>query len=921
MGSLPVLQLDPSRPPPPVPPSVHPSGVYIGPFMDGWETGRFVVCPHTCQHSMNARVIPVFRNLFIWPVNISGRSYDHTRNINFHRNCTATCPGHERFGSGNVPERRPATLAETIRGVIEWSRIVHNHRETLQKRELAWVERVEAGPDPAHLQFQDIPTHISQAMRPFDLTAALSGLPAMSGSAVPGPGPVVCGYHGWGAPSIDLPAFASNPTGQPDPSASPVDRHSSEGTSTHGNRTTSNSSQHTLGPSNTVPAHSPAHSLGPSTNPHSTAQPRISNTPLALSLTPEPWGTPRASSHVSIRPSSALGALSISPTPSIPDPTFLGSPSETKVGLFQRNTSVESAQPTQGCSSLSRAESIEAAHSSYHVYSPSHMAGEMVSDEYKYQEIGKAVNLHSEQDVLQQFKTLAAGDSEGQGLSSRSSEIEENMAKLPKKTLFLLYDNELSPKPLKNLASARNMQEQSFHWCILKWQMTYERRRLFHAMYKENKVLQQAMYFHITPEGSFLNAELYIWEWITLALLLWEQGGHVDFMLTSDFCKMLHSPEDMPVAWKDMKKYQFVFFSGSSDPLYELTDAHYRSLQTLTENNMQIWPHPLSVKWVLQKSVIHSVLARTVCRAGGFSEKIFKVESISNGLEFLRRGYVIKRDCSSDVFFPNQEQSTTEPPRRSQRLANLSGAQSSFSSRVWSASRAQSRVLSSIDKLPYVKYSGEDVTTQVHQHEDNFRKAWNLNSAGYTFFALKYNPSLIMLGEVRTFITFGRVIELIHTIPENPLFNRHEMLHERCHGNLNDITKMTKPKYRRFLDISQQRRFHELWYCRDLGLDYTGTHQITEFALKVYDKLVSIEESLTRSNQFHPGIAGSKVCVRLDIGVIWDSTGPDPNDHRYRFIVNKIQPGDAAISMIDGDARRSIPRGIIQGILKGSLDQ
>ncbi|KAJ3994852.1 hypothetical protein F5050DRAFT_413687 [Lentinula boryana] len=167
---------------------------------------------------------------------------------------------------------------------------------------------------------------------------------------------------------------------------------------------------------------------------------------------------------------------------------------------------------------------------------------------------------------------------------------------------------------------------------------------------------------------------------------------------------------------------------------------------------MQIWPHPLSVKWALQKSVIHSALAGTICRAGGFSEKIIKVESITNGLEFLRTGYVIKRDCSSDVFFPNQE--------------------------------------------PYVKYSGEDVTTQAHKHEENFCKAWNLNSAGYTFFALKYNPSLIMLGEVRTFITFGRVIELIHTIPENPLFNRYDMLHERCHGNLNDITKMTKPKRR-----------------------------------------------------------------------------------------------------------------------------
>ncbi|KAJ3994853.1 hypothetical protein F5050DRAFT_413744 [Lentinula boryana] len=582
MGSLPVLQLDPSRPLPPAPPSVHPSGVYIGPFMDGWETGRFIVCPHTCQHSMNARVNSVFQDVFIWPVNISGRSYDHVRNINFHRNCTAACPGHQRFGPGNVPERRPATLAETIHGVIKWSWIVHNHRQTLQKRELAWVERVEAGeelnnhqlravwnagpqlpilhpspysnngigPDPAHLQFQDVPTHISQAMRPFDLTAALGGLPAMSGSAVPGPGPVICGYHGWGAPSIDLPASISSSTGQPDPSASLGDRRSSQGSSTHGNR--ANSSQHNPGPSSTVraPAHSPAHSLGPSNNPRSTAQPQISNTPLALSLTPGPSVTPRAPSRAS-KPSSAIGALSPTPGPSIgsralspADPTFLGSPSET-IGLFQRNTCV-SARPAQGCSNLSRTESIEATHSPYHVCRPSHMAGEMV-DEYNYQ--GKAVKPRSEQDVLQQFRTLAARDSEGQGLSSRSSKIEENMAKLPKKTLFLF------------------MQERSFNWCIFKWQMTYERRRLFHAMYKENKVLQQAMYLHVTYEGSFLNAELYIWEWLTLALLLWEKGGHVDFMLTSDFCKMLHSPEDMPVAWKDMKKYQFVFFSGCSDPL------------------------------------------------------------------------------------------------------------------------------------------------------------------------------------------------------------------------------------------------------------------------------------------------------------------------------------------------------------------
>lgn len=54
------------------------------------------------------------------------------------------------------------------------------------------------GPDPHHLQFQDIPTQMSAAVRSFDLNAALKGLPAMPGSPVPGPGPVICGYNGPG---------------------------------------------------------------------------------------------------------------------------------------------------------------------------------------------------------------------------------------------------------------------------------------------------------------------------------------------------------------------------------------------------------------------------------------------------------------------------------------------------------------------------------------------------------------------------------------------------------------------------------------------------------------------------------------------------------------------------------------------------
>ncbi|KAJ3713243.1 hypothetical protein DFJ43DRAFT_1161157 [Lentinula guzmanii] len=215
-------------------------------------------------------------NIFTWPVNISGRSYDHARNDKFHRNCAEGCPGYGRFGSGNVPERRPASLAETIRGVIDWSLIVHSHRGVLQKRELAWVEWVERGeeltnpqlravwnaapqlpplhpspysnyglgPDSDSLQFQDVPTHISQSMRPFDLTAAMSGVPAMPGCTVPGPGL-----------SIDLNlVLLGAPSLLPDSIASGSVRHSRASSPNH-----AESIQAIPGPSGTIrtPVNSP----------------------------------------------------------------------------------------------------------------------------------------------------------------------------------------------------------------------------------------------------------------------------------------------------------------------------------------------------------------------------------------------------------------------------------------------------------------------------------------------------------------------------------------------------------------------------------------------------------------------------------------------------------------------------------------
>ncbi|KAJ3816307.1 hypothetical protein F5880DRAFT_1512779, partial [Lentinula raphanica] len=246
-------------------------------------------------------------------------------------------------------------------------------------------------------------------------------------------------------------------------------------------------------------------------------------------------------------------------------------------------------------------------------------------------------------DELDPFRTLAVRNSQGRTLNSRLGELKEDLGKLPKNTLFLLDDYVLTKDPIRSYVAAKHQQENMFYWCILKWQMTSERRRLFHALYSVNENLQRAMYFHINAEGSFLNAQLYTWEWICFALLLWEEGGNIDFMLTSDFYVMLQSPSEMPERWERMSNYDFLFMAGSQDvKRANLTPQQYRSLLSISKQNIKIWPHPLSVKLAIQKSVIHTALAGVVREAGGFAEKIYKIDSVTSGLQYLASGYVIK---------------------------------------------------------------------------------------------------------------------------------------------------------------------------------------------------------------------------------------------------------------------------------------
>lgn len=186
-----------------------------------------------------------YRECFFWPSNHASRSTDHLGSKSYHSNCFPECPGYNRFQKtvgkvqGNLPPKRAATLAETLRALYVYKKLELKTIEERAKEKSKWkISQVDTnliaklnsgsflnnqrlqdywnalpslpslyesmysnggiGPDKDHLQFQDMPTQLSVAVRPFNFDAALQGVPAMPDATIPGPGPVVCGYNGPG---------------------------------------------------------------------------------------------------------------------------------------------------------------------------------------------------------------------------------------------------------------------------------------------------------------------------------------------------------------------------------------------------------------------------------------------------------------------------------------------------------------------------------------------------------------------------------------------------------------------------------------------------------------------------------------------------------------------------------------------------
>ncbi|KAE9387771.1 hypothetical protein BT96DRAFT_948133, partial [Gymnopus androsaceus JB14] len=120
--------------------------------------------------------------------------------------------------------------------------------------------------------------------------------------------------------------------------------------------------------------------------------------------------------------------------------------------------------------------------------------------------------------------------------------------------------------------------------------------------------------------------------------------------------------------------------------------------------------------------------------------------------------------------------------------------------------------------------------------------------------------------------------------------------------------------------FTEHRNPKQTWYARESTLDNAGTRDLLAFTAKVYERLVRIEHTVFQANNKTHGACSMRVFVRLDVGIIWDDRDGDNRNHRYRYILNEVQPGQCGIFMLGPDAKGGIVNGLLEGLERGSMD-
>ncbi|KAJ4477630.1 hypothetical protein C8R41DRAFT_923094 [Lentinula lateritia] len=446
---------------------------------------------------------------------------------------------------------------------------------------------------------------------------------------------------------------------------------------------------------------------------------------------------------------------------------------------------------------------------------------------------------------------------------------------LPKRVLFVLSKIQAAKKPLKNLKSADEAMVANFYWCIIQWDLVSPRRVQFLRLLERSTTLQHYMW--VDHSLGLKRCDIYLFEWITLALELNDAGVQVAFIDNDDFLECLEKRE-LSKHWGLLTSIDLVIgradLHPSSIPPQNIYSGNLReTIKVLTAMGIRIWPESEVDHFTRKKFALHGLLAPIIEKAGGLAEAPVRVTSTTLGQTFLESGeWIIKMEYS--------------------------------------------------DEGKYVYRTTDSV--------EKFVKDFKSYHPARLFYAIRYNPALILRGEVRVYIAFGELLQMVHTQPQPGLDEYYKGADhwkltsaEHCYGFLTPVEEI-QPGPTSWESHSNPER---LWYHRDgpvgrVGQNgKSGTDQLLDFISKIYYRLIQLEDILYRGvdhpTSFQPSIASLRLLCRIDVGIIWDDRVP--SEARYRFIVNEVQEGMCGLMMMGKDSRGAIPKGIVQALKRGAL--
>ncbi|KAJ3804390.1 hypothetical protein F5876DRAFT_83246 [Lentinula aff. lateritia] len=151
---------------------------------------------------------------------------------------------------------------------------------------------------------------------------------------------------------------------------------------------------------------------------------------------------------------------------------------------------------------------------------------------------------------------------EPQNLKPLQSTWHSQGKELPKHILFVLSKIQGARKSLKTLKQADKGVVANFYECIIQWDLAAPHRVQFLHLLEKSIPLQHYMY---VDYSMFLKrCDIYLFEWITLALELNDAGVIVSFIDNDDFIELLEKRE-LSKHWQLLKGVDLVIGRGELD--------------------------------------------------------------------------------------------------------------------------------------------------------------------------------------------------------------------------------------------------------------------------------------------------------------------------------------------------------------------